>query len=198
VFFIESEEESALCPNCGDPLKYHSWTNRSLKDITGTKSIFKIRVLKCLNPACPTTYHRELPDIITPYRRYDTESIEKAIETDNSRITVAADQSTIYRWRKWFALSAVYIIMALISVSAATGNNTETSSLVTQRQPPNKPTETIKEILSRKVKWLNETVRILVNSSKWIPACPAGCDNRMMLCQSMRTEFRNYYMMWPG
>jgi predicted RNA-binding Zn-ribbon protein involved in translation (DUF1610 family) len=167
VFFIESEGEFALCPNCGDSLIYHSWVSRPLKDLTGAISIYIIRVLKCTNTACPKTYHRELPDIITPYKRYSTESIEEVLDLDDSRITIAVDQLTIYRWRKWFALHAEYIMMALLSVSATIENNTETSSLVIQEHNSNKPREKIKEIVSRKVKWLNETVRILVNSSKW-------------------------------
>ena len=113
-----------------------------------------------------TKYHRELPDIVIPYKRYDTESIEEAITHSNSDITVAADHSTIWRWRKWFKLSETYIIMALISVLAVIENNIESSSLAI----PNlkNPIEQIKEIVSRKVKWLNEAARILVNATKWI------------------------------
>lgn len=167
MFFIESEEEFAICPNCGEILKYHCWVSRPVIDITGEKETYLIRILKCLNTACPTTYHRELPDIITPYKRYSTESIEEAIDTENTNITVAADQSTIYRWRKWFKTSVVYIMMALLSVSVTIGHNTKTPSLEIIKQNTNKPLEIIKETVSRKVKWLNETVRILVNSSKW-------------------------------
>lgn len=134
-----------------------------MTDITGTKSIYSIRVLKCLNRSCPKTYHRELPDIIIPYRRYDAESIEEVITKGNNVITAAADQSTIWRWRKWFELNKIYIVMALLSVSTVIGNN-EMSSLAIS----NWTIEFIKEIVTRKVKWLNETVRVLVNSSKWI------------------------------
>jgi len=165
IFFVESEEEIAICPNCGSLLNYHCRVIRSLIDITGAKSKYSIRVLKCENKSCPTTYHRELPDIITPYRRYDTESIEEAISRGNAEITVAADESTIRRWRKWFKKNAINIMMALISVSAVIGGNVKSSSLEIQGRQ--NPIETIKRTVVRKSKWLNETIRILVNSSKW-------------------------------
>jgi len=109
-----------------------------------------------------------LPDIIVPYKRYDTESIEEAITHGNKEIVVAVDQSTIYRWRKWFDKNAVYIMMALLSVSAGMGNDAESSSLVIEREKANTAIERIKLTVGREIKWLNEAVRILVNSSKWI------------------------------
>jgi len=166
VFFIKSEEEIALCPNCGGLLEYHSSrVVRKLTNKTGMKQAYNIRVLKCTNKSCPTTYHRELPDIIIPYKRYDTESIEEVIAQNDSEVTVAADESTIRRWRKWFRQSATQIIMALVSVCIVIGDKAGPSSLIFQNT--NKPVETVKKIVKRKVKWLNEAVRILVNSSKW-------------------------------
>jgi len=166
VFFIESEEEFALCPNCGSVLEYHSRVIRGLTDKTGEKSTYSIRVLKCVNQACPTTYHRELPDIIIPYQRYDAESIEEAISQSDADITVAADQSTIYRWRRWFSSKATHIIMALLSVTAVIECNADSSSLVIKDQ--DKPIGAIKGIVGRETNWMSETVRILLNSSKWI------------------------------
>lgn len=168
VFFVESDEEITLCPNCGSILEYHCRVVRGLTVSTGLKNTYSIRILKCINTACPTSYHRELPDIITPYRRYDTESIEEAIIQENKKITVAAEHSTIYRWRKWFRQNVTYIIMALLSVAAVLGDSTESSSLTNQTDTSITQIETIKGIVARKTKWLNEAVRILVNSSKWI------------------------------
>ena len=168
MFFIKSEEEFALCPVCGGLLNYHCRVIRPLLDITSTENRYSIRILKCVNKTCPSTYHRELPDIIVPYKRYDTESIEEAITHGNKEIVVAVDQSTIYRWRKWFDKNAVYIMMALLSVSAGMGNDAESSSLVIEREKANTAIERIKLTVGREIKWLNEAVRILVNSSKWI------------------------------
>ena len=131
VFFVESEEEFALCPCCNEALDFFCWVDRKLTNTTGNKEIYKIRVLKCANQACPTKYHRELPDIITPYKRYGTNSIEEALTQDGAEVTVAADESTIRCWRKWFAKCATYMAMALLSVPAMVGNNAETSSHAT-------------------------------------------------------------------
>jgi hypothetical protein len=109
-----------------------------------------------------------LPDNIIPYRRYNTESIEEAInKSEYSDITVAAEQSTIWRWREWFKMNAIKIMMALLSVAAVIKNNTETFLLRDSNQNSDNPIRKIKVILGRKEKWLNETVHILVNSSKW-------------------------------
>ena len=165
IFFIKSEEEIALCPSCDSLLEYHCRVVRQLRDKTGEIEKYSIRILKCINKSCPTSYHRELPDIITPYRRYSTDSIEEAITQSNTEITVAADESTIRRWRKWFEANAINIIMALVSVSAVTFGNEKSSSL--EIQSTKSPIESIKRVVARHVRWLNEAVRILVNSSKW-------------------------------
>jgi hypothetical protein len=168
VFFVESEEEFAICPSCGEILSFHSRIIRNLRDKSGEKKRYKIKVLKCSNPNCPKTYHRELPDFIIPYRRFEAEAIEESISQNNTDITVAADQSTIYRWRQWFKRSAIYIIMALLSVQAAIKNKIISSSLKTQKKPLKKLIEIIKKIVKRKYGWLKECSRILVNSSKWV------------------------------
>jgi hypothetical protein len=168
VFFIESEPSDAKCPNCEETLKYHGRDTRGLRDATGIKKIYSIRILKCLNKSCPTTYHRELPDIIIPYKRYDAESIEEAVTLNNMEITVAADQSTIYRWRKWFKKNGLYIMMALLSVSASLNGNTPTPLPSNKNQNPVNPLDQIKTMLSREKNWLGESARILTNASKWV------------------------------
>jgi len=167
VFFIISEETLALCPICGKPLEYHSWVKRQLKDIADKKVTYNIRVMKCNNIACTQKYHRELPDIIIPYRRYDANSIETAIDQENPDVLIAPDESTIKRWRAWFKLNIMQIMLALISVAIEIEDTVKVSSLENQKQTSRNPLETIKEIVGRSVKWLNETVRILVNSAKW-------------------------------
>jgi len=167
VFFVISEEAFALCPICDKPLEYHSWVKRRLKNILDIKNTYNIRVMKCNNKACTQTYHRELPDFIIPYRRYDANSIETAIDHDNEEILIAPDESTIKRWQAWFKSSVTQIMMALISVAVEIEDSAKASSLANQEYTSITPLKTIKEIVGRKVRWLNETVRILVNSAKW-------------------------------
>ena len=56
-----------------------------------------IRRLRCNN--CRKIHH-ELPDILVPYKRHESESIEAAVNGDDH--CVAADESTISSWRIWF------------------------------------------------------------------------------------------------
>ena len=167
MFFIESEEEFTLCPNCGSELTYHSRVIRPATDATGEKKAYSIRVMRCCTETCPSKYHRELPDAIVPYKRYCSEAIEEAIDPGSSGITVAADESTIRRWREWFQHSATQLMMALLSVAAAKGNNTGTSSLAIGENASDTALSSIKAIVGREEKWLCETVRILVNTSRW-------------------------------
>ncbi len=68
-------------------------------------------------------YHRELPDLLVPYKRYDAESIEAGLLNDPDT-PVAADDSTLARWRRWFAgwsLTAAHGLQALAKRSGAGG-----------------------------------------------------------------------------
>jgi hypothetical protein len=167
VFFVESEEAFALCPYCGSYLEHHSRVIRVVTNITGIKNSYSIRVLKCVNEACPSKYHRELPDFIVPYRRYDAQSIEEAIDLRDSRSTVAADEATIQRWRKWVVLNGTHMLMALLSVIATMENSGTPSSLANEKTHPGNPSQVIKKIIGQTSGWLGVSTRILVNSSKW-------------------------------
>lgn len=140
---------------------------RKLRDIKGEKHKYSIRVLECDNVPCPTKYHRELPNIIIPYKRFDAESIEDAIERDNSKTTVVADELTIRDWRKWFKTNAKNIIGALKSAASSIDGGEDASPLANEKQDSQKPIETIKKLVGREINWLGETARILVNYSMW-------------------------------
>jgi hypothetical protein len=60
-------------------------------------------------------FHNELPDFLIPYKRYDRESIESVI-TNQSDLHVCADESTLYRWRRWFKEMADHIRGCLVSI----------------------------------------------------------------------------------
>lgn len=51
-----------------------------------------------------------------PYKRYDAESIEGVV-SEPARTDVAADESTLSRWRAWFFVWAVYAVGCLQSIS---------------------------------------------------------------------------------
>jgi len=151
-----------LCPQCDTRLEYQCRVIRPLKNSAGEKSNYSIRVLKCSNTECPRKYHRELPDIIVPYKRYGAPTIEEVIESDEKDIKAAAKYSTVARWKKWFVREQIYILMALAGVAIVLGADVDLTLLL------EKPIiKTIKKIVGRSIGWLCEAVRILVNSARW-------------------------------
>lgn len=157
-----SKEKYALCPQCDSPLEYHCRVIRPLKNAAGEKNNYSIRVLKCCNEACPRKYHRELPDIIIPYKRHDAATIEEAIEKEEKDMAVEADFSTVSRWKSWFAKEQTYIMMSLVGVAIALGYDVDLTLLM------GIPTiQIIKRLVNRGTGWLQEAARILVNSARW-------------------------------
>lgn len=73
---------------------------------------FIIGRLRCLQ--CGEIHH-ELPDLMIPYKRYAANVIEETI-FQTAHLTVAADESTIYRWRKWFSTLIDYWLFILQSL----------------------------------------------------------------------------------
>jgi hypothetical protein len=71
-----------------------------------------MRRLGC--PSCGRVHH-ELSDILVPYKRYGSKSIEFVVG-GSADITVAADESTINRWRNWFSSLAEHFVGCLASI----------------------------------------------------------------------------------
>ena len=119
-----------------------------------------IRRLKC--KGCGRVHH-ELPDILIPYKRYSSESIE-AVITGDLELTVAADESTISRWRDWFISLASYFAGALISIAARYVKNAA-------EEPPGLPGSPLQRIwchVGDGPGWLARVVRPVVNTNLWL------------------------------
>jgi len=119
-----------------------------------------IRRLKC--KGCGRVHH-ELPDILVPYERYSSESIE-AVITGNSELTVAADESTISCWRDWFFSLAGYFAGCLISIASRYVKNA-----VEDR--PGLPESLLQRIwchVGDAPFWLARVVRPVVNTNLWV------------------------------
>ena len=74
---------------------------------------FRIRRLKCKNCG---KLHRELPDILLPYKHYRCEIIEETL--DGKEESPGPDARTFQRWRDWFAWVSMLLerILAAIRV----------------------------------------------------------------------------------
>lgn len=159
MFFVRSGEQN-FCPCCGGSLKVIGSRKRGYSKETGERVILIIRRLRCL--ICYRIHH-ELPDILVPYKRYGSESIEAVLNCDKT-LAVAADESTISRWKKWFSDLANHFLGCLISIDIISNKNTveEKSDL------PQSSLQRIWRHVGDAPRWLARTVRVIVNTNYWV------------------------------
>jgi hypothetical protein len=157
-FFVRSEEQN-YCSCCNGPLEVIGSRRRKYISDTGEKIALIIRRLRCKR--CDRVHH-ELPDILVPYKRYCRESIEATI-TGNVPLTVAADESTILRWRSWFRGLANYFLGCLASI--AIRNNNTAAELI---QLPPSPLQRIWCYVGDAPGWLARVVRPIANFNLWV------------------------------
>jgi len=159
VFFVKSGEQNC-CPCCGGALKVIGSRERKYIKATGEHVILIIRRLKC--GACKRIHH-ELPDILVPYKRYDSESIE-AVLNGGTALSVAADESTISRWKRWFSGMVNYFLGCLISITIRYMKESveEVSEL------PESSLQRIWHYVGDAPCWLSRVVRSVVNANYWV------------------------------
>jgi hypothetical protein len=119
-----------------------------------------IRRLRC-SPC--NKIHHELPDLLVPFKRHESKSIEAAVSED-ATLSVAADESTIKRWKQWFSSMAHYFAGALFSIAIRYGIKyvEETSEL------PQSPLQRIWQHVGDASRWLARVVRPVVNANYWV------------------------------
>lgn len=158
-FFVRSGEQNP-CPCCGERLKVIGSRKRKYINGIGDIVVLVIRRLQCSH--CSKVHH-ELPDILTPYKRYGSESIE-AVVGGESELTVAADESTINRWRQWFKEISNYLAGALVSIAIRYC----LQSVEGESNLPQSPLQRIWQLVGNAPHWLARTVRPVVNANYWI------------------------------
>ncbi len=159
MFFVRSGEQH-YCPCCDGSLRAFSSRRRGFIDSAGEHVALFIRRLKCSK--CGRVHH-ELPDILVPYKRYSSESIE-AIITGASTLSVAADESTINRLRTWFFTLAGYFASALLSIAVRYMKN----AVVKTPDLPEPPLQRIWHHVGDEPGWLARVVRPVVNTNLWL------------------------------
>jgi hypothetical protein len=166
VFFVRSAEQN-FCPCCDGTLKVIGSRQRKFINSAGDKEVLIIRRLRCLH--CGRIHH-ELPDILLPYKRYGSESIEAAVN-GNSDLCVAADESTIARWRKWFLERANYLLGCLTSIAFRFGKGSVESMICL----PKSAFQRIWHYVGDAPGWLARVVRPIANSNLWPHTRSAFC-----------------------
>jgi hypothetical protein len=159
VFFVRSKEQS-ICPCCGGKLKVIGSRHRGCIKDSGENMDLIIRRLSCLK--CNRIHH-ELPDILIPYKRHGSFSIESVL-SESIELAVPADESTIRSWRIWFQSMCNYFLGCLLSVTIRCGKEfvEEKSSF------PESKLQRIWQYVGDAPGWLARCVRPIVNSNLWI------------------------------
>jgi hypothetical protein len=166
VFFVRSAEQ--ICsPCCGEKLKVIGSRRRGRTDSSGDTQTLIIRRLRCKK--CRKIHH-ELPDILVPYKRYDSESIEAALNGDGD-LCVAADDSTINSWRIWFQSMANYLAGCLLSIAIQRG----VQSVAGISRLPKSALQRIRHFVGDAPDWLARVVRSVANSNLWVHTRSAFC-----------------------
>ena len=159
VFFVRSMEQ-VLCPCCGGDLIVIGSRKRKYIKSSGENSTLIIRRLRCRQ--CKRIHH-ELPDILVPYKRYDSESIEVVV-TGSSALSVAADESTLVRWRSWFQSHSTYFLGCLDSIAIRFHKSTKEGALGLPRSVLQKIWQHTGNVLG----WLARVVRPITNVNLWV------------------------------
>ncbi len=132
-----------------------------MKKGCGLAVILIIRRLRCT--ACRRIHH-ELPDCLVPYKHFESVCIEEVIDNDSDELSVAADESTLYRIRKWFFEQIFHLLGALKSIALSLGHDLvkETSELSLPAH------QRLGLYVGSKPGWLARTVRAVANSNLWV------------------------------
>jgi len=158
-FFVRSAEQNP-CPCCSGPLRVIGSRRRKYINGAGETIVLVIRRLRCRH--CGRLHH-ELPDILVPYKRYGSESIE-AVVTGKDALTVTAEESTIGRWRNWFLELADYFLGCLKSIAIRYGKE----SVESASHLPKSTLQKIWHHVGDAPGWLARIVRPVVNLNLWV------------------------------
>jgi len=82
------------CPKCQDEMKIRDTKRRYIRFGNGERYPFNLRRYYC---SICHQLHTEIPDLVQPYKHYDSQTIEKVKSGDSSDF--GGDDSTIRKWR---------------------------------------------------------------------------------------------------
>lgn len=159
------------CPCCSG-LSYEVIGSRSRKvrREDGRTECYIIRRLRCNE--CRKIHH-ELPDIVIPYKRYEAKVIEEGIYPSEP-LVLPVDDSTLYRWRSWFAELITYWLGICQSLLIQYAETPPVNDLSFHSLPVHKR---IGQWFGAGAGWLGKIVHPVANHHFWIhtrSACLSG------------------------
>jgi hypothetical protein len=162
IFFIKSKEFS-LCPDCQGTVSVRDTKLRHvIRKDTEEIQWYRLRRLKCNQ--C-NKLHTELPDLMQPYKHYESQSIQDTID-ENADNCCGADTTTINRWKASFRRERPTIEVLLIACWI----------YYQQKQYSLLNHNSLLEIIQKiKPRWLAFVMEILINSGYKIHTQFAFC-----------------------
>jgi len=152
-YFKVKSKEDVPCPICDNELKVYGSRKRTLFKQDGSKQVLIIRRLQCKQ--CEVLHH-ELPDVIVPYKRFESDAIESVLIADNSDSTAfPGEERTFQRLKRWFYSLHEYFEGSIRAIE-------ERIALAHRIELPLYP------LKRQTTGWLKSLVRHLVNSHLWL------------------------------
>jgi len=113
IFYCEDPD----CPLCGKPMKFRDTFRRHSKNSQSECTWYVLRRFEC----CGHT-HRALPDFLFPFKHYEADVVQAAI--DGNTDDIVADDSTIRRWQSQWRTQEAYLQLVLMALLAQVENST--------------------------------------------------------------------------
>jgi len=110
--------------------------------------------------------HREMPDIIQPYKHYDSEAIQFVLDSPGKALECLADESTKRRWKRGFSAAEPDIAQRLASVYA---------QMTDGAAPIVSATGGLSAIRANAPRWLAHVTRLLINNGHQVCTRFAPC-----------------------
>jgi len=156
------------CPLCSGAVYHRDHKARDAKRLNGEVWHFRLRRLLCDN--CDKL-HTEIPDIIQPYKHYDSETIQSVLDGGEKAGDCVADNSTISRWKADFAEAEPDIEQRLASVYVQESD---------EKAPLLSAGLTFAAIRAAVGRWLAFVMRMLINNghklcTRFAFCPPQGC-----------------------
>lgn len=144
TLLIVHGQEIHRCPVCNGELFRRGTCHRKTQNAYGETTEYQLRVMKCRD--CKKT-HRELPNPIVPYKRYDAEAIIEIRDNPGESICDPNVGARIISWLEWLIIYARHI-------------------LESQRRILSLPLPNVSDKITNSE--LSMLVRIVVNSQNWL------------------------------
>jgi hypothetical protein len=185
-FEIKYNEETGICtiismvackcPLCGGAVYHRDYRSRKSKKLNGEIWLFMLRRLLCEDCA---KLHTEIPDIIQPFKHYDSETIQSVIDGGEKARDCVADESTINRWKADFVKAAPDIEQRLASAYI---QETDTKA------PILSSTTILSYIRAMQERWLAFVMVLLINKGHKLCTRFAFCppDISDIVCHTTR------------